>query len=111
MPGVMAATMMSISVELALLTLSWTAPTVTTGLDGKLLPKMLRSPPVWGSVGGSTESTENEAVVVVVEAVVVVAPASVVVVVPPGVVVVVTPDVVVVVPTTAVVVVPPPTDG
>jgi hypothetical protein len=45
----MAATMMSISLEVALLTLSWTAPTVTTGLDGKLLPKMLKYPPVWGS--------------------------------------------------------------
>jgi hypothetical protein len=77
----MAATMMSISVEEALLTLSWTAPTVTTGLAGKLLPKMLKSPPVWGRSLGSTESIVNEAVVVVVAAVVVVVPEAVVVVV------------------------------
>ena len=76
----MAATMMSISVEVALLTLSWTAPTVTTGLAGKLSPKMLKSPPVWGRSLGSTESMVNEAVVVVVAAVVVVPEAVVVVV-------------------------------
>jgi hypothetical protein len=76
----MATTMMSISVEVALLTLSWTAPTVTTGLAGKLSPKMLKSPPVWGRPLGSTESMVNEAVVVVVAAVVVVPEAVVVVV-------------------------------
>ena len=81
MPGVMAATIMSISLEVALLTLSWTAPTGTTGLAGKLSPKMVRSPPVWGRSLGSTESMVNEAVVVVVAAVVVVVPEAVVVVV------------------------------
>jgi hypothetical protein len=108
----MAATMMSISLEVALLTLSWTAPTVTTGLDGKLLPKMLRSPPVCGKSLGSTESIVNEAVVVVVapEGVVVVVPPAEVVVVPPGEVVGVLPDVVVVLVAT-VVDVPCPTEG
>jgi len=102
LPGVIAATMMSISLEVALLTLSLTAPTVTTGLDGKLLPKMLKSPPLWGSPLGVSESMVNEAVVVVVAADVVVVPTAVVVVVPPGAAVVVVPGVVVVVAATVV---------
>lgn len=105
MPGVMAPTMMSISLEVALLTASSTAPTLTTGLAGKLFPKMLRSPPVAGSSLGSTESIVNEAVVVVVApVVVVVTPAAVVVVLP-------LPDVVVVVGGGRVVEAPCPTEG
>jgi hypothetical protein len=96
LPAVMAPTMMSISVELALLTASSTAPTVTTGLAGKLFPKMLMSPPLAGSWLGATESMLKLAVVVVVGPVVVVVVVAAVVVVDWAVVVVVAAVVVVV---------------
>lgn len=82
-PDGMGPTITSTSPEVALLTAASTAPTMTTGFGGRLLPKILRSPPPAGRELGATESILNEpvppAVVVVGAAVVELTEATVVV--------------------------------